>query len=288
MKNGQSILKILSIVFGLAGAVLASAGALVMALVSKLRLFAGVFCLVGCAFLLTALICYLVYQAGANKKAALLEAGTFVYAQITEIEMDVRQEITVDQITMHPYFILCRYVDAHGREYHFKSRRLLYNPSGLLLSDQIKVYVDLNRPGRYYVDTNEILPETAVLHKFKRSSEKNAENLIAGGKYITAKMCGVELIGMIKLGGIVTQRFLKLSEKMVRQMGLQIDEKGRVYAGYTILCKYTAKDGTIHVFASKCIRGEPKRPYIGGEVSVYYDGEGYRNYHVAAEGMKLS
>ncbi len=287
MKNGQSILKILSIIFAAAGVALVSAGALALTLVAELGLFAGVFCLVGFVFLLTAFICYLVYKTSAAKKAALIADGRFVYAQITEIEMDVRQEITVDQITMHPYFILCRYADGYGREYHFKSRRLLYNPSGLLMSDQIKVYVDLNRPDRYYVDTNEILPETAVLHKFKRDSEKNARNLIAGGTYITAKMCGVELIGMIKLGGIVTQRFLKLSEKMAGQMGLQVDEKGQVYIGYTILCKYTAKDGTIHIFASKCIQGEPKLPYIGDEVRVYYDGEGYRNYYVAAEGMKL-
>ena len=205
-----------------------------------------------------------------------------MYAQIVDIDVSPYQEIHVDRISMNPFFIRCRYTDNNGKTYDFKSGMLLYNPSGLLRSRQLKVYVDLSRPDNYYVDTNEILPEGAVLHKFKFDSENNAERLKAGGNYIQAVTCGVELAGRIKVNGMFKPGFLKLPQGM-ELPGLAADEKGRAFAGYTVLCRYDAPDGTVHIFASKGIWGEPDSPHVGEPVRVYYDGKGYRNYHVDME-----
>ncbi len=175
---------------------------------------------------------------------------------------------------------MCEYADGSGNQYSFKSGPLLYNPSGLLKSDQLKVYVNLSRPARYYVDTNEILPETAVLHKFKYDSARNAQQLIAAGKYLNAVTCGVEVVGRITVNGLAKPGFLKLPESIAKQFGLSLDERGRAFWGYTVLCRYTAKDGAVHIFASRGIRGEPDQTHIGEPVKVYYEGNNYRKYHV--------
>ena len=65
---------------------------------------------------------------------------------------------------MNPYFIVCKYVEANGKEYLFKSKSLLYNPSALITEKQLKVYVDLKNPKKYYVDTSLIAEEKNVLY----------------------------------------------------------------------------------------------------------------------------
>ncbi len=281
MKNGQSVLKLLALIFAGVSAVLL-AGGTAGALYSGIWLFASVMWLVGAVFLLTSGIVFAVYKRTEGKKRKLTAAGKYVYAQIVDIDVSPYQEIHVDRISMNPFFIRCRYTDNNGKTYDFKSGMLLYNPSGLLRSRQLKVYVDLSRPDNYYVDTNEILPEGAVLHKFKFDSENNAERLKAGGNYIQAVTCGVELAGRIKVNGMFKPGFLKLPQGM-ELPGLAADEKGRAFAGYTVLCRYDAPDGTVHIFASKGIWGEPDSSHVGEPVRVYYDGEGYRNYHVDME-----
>lgn len=241
---------------------------------------------IGLLFGLAAIVLIAVNKAGQNKKNALLTAGNYVMAEIVDIDIKVNQKIHYDTISMHPYFITCRYVDEAGNIYYFKSGNLLYNPSGLLKSNLLKVYVDLEKPGRYQVDTDSILPGNAVLHKFKYDSKGNAERLMQGGQYLTAVTCGVEHMGRIRISSVAAPMFLHMSENLAAKLDMGVDDKNRAYLGYTILCRYDAPDGTPHIFASTQIFGEAESDYIGQEVKVYYSGADYKRYHVDISGIQ--
>lgn len=284
--NGDSPLRLLGLIFGCIGA-----GLIVFALLLLLApefldadlflwLYPLVLFAVGAAFLLAGGICYFIYKTGRDKKNALLSEGAFVLAEVEDIDIDIHRTVRVDRIAMNPYFILCRHTDDAGNEYRFKSKGLLYNPSGLMKGSQIKVYVNLANPGRYYVDTNEILPEKAILHKFKFDSDENSNKLLRGGKYVLATTCGVELVGRIKVNGMFKPMLLKLPRYLSERIHVGTDEKGRSFLAYSVLCRYDAPDGDIHIFASKGVWGEPERDYVGDPVKVYYEGKNYRRYHV--------
>lgn len=172
-------------------------------------------------------------------------------------------------------------IDQNGNTYDFKSRPLLYNPSALIKDQRLKVYVNLQNPRKYVVDTDAILPSNAVLHKFKVMW--NAQELKKRGKYVTAATCGVELIGQILVRGCLKPMYLKLSDEAAKQFNMSRDSKNRVFMGYTVLCRYEAPDGVTHIFASKGGWGKPERSYIGEQVKVYYEGDNYRRYYVALE-----
>lgn len=116
-------------------------------------------------------------------------------------------------------------MEANGKEYLFKSKSLLYNPSVLITENQLKVYVDLKNPKKYYVDTSSILPDSAVLHKFKFDSRGKERALLKEGNYINAVTCGVELVGRIKVNSIVKPMFLKVTDSLSEQFKTPVDEK---------------------------------------------------------------
>lgn len=228
----------------------------------------------------------IVYYTKKNKRERLLAAGKYVYADIVDIDVNVNQRIKIDRISMNPYYIICQYTGTDGRVYRFRSRSLLYNPSGLIDQNQLKVYVDLAKPNKYYVDTNSILPDNAILHKFRYDSDRNAGMLVQRGYYIEAQTCGVELIGRIKVNGITKPMFLKMSDGMGKQFQIPTDEKNRTYMGYSVLCRYDAPDGRVHIFASKGQWGEPDREFKGNKVRVYYSGANFAQYHVALDTLQ--
>lgn len=176
---------------------------------------------------------------------------------------------------------------ANGKEYLFKSKSLLYNPSALITEKQLKVYVDLKNPKKYCVDTSSILPDSAVLHKFKFDSRGKERALLKEGNYINAVTCGVELVGRIKVNSIVKPMFLKVTDSLSEQFKVPVDEKNRAFVGYTVLCRYDAPDGKIHIFASRGQWGEPQRDYQGENVRVYYSGKNYESYHVDLNSIGL-
>lgn len=253
---------------------------------TALRLFGIIFG--GCCgiFLLAGAICMIVYYIKQNKRERLLAADRYVYADIVDIDVKVNQRVKIDRISMHPYFVTCKYTGANGNTYIFKSRSLFYNPSGLIDQNQLKVYVDLAKPDKYYVDTNSILPDNAMLHKFQYDSDRNAGMLVQRGYYIEAQTCGVEFIGRIKVNGITKSMFLKVSEGMGKQIQIPTDEKNRTYMGYSVLCRYDAPDGRVHIFASKGQWGEPDRAFKGEKVRVYYSGRNFEHYHVALDTIR--
>lgn len=280
MQNGKNILKTLGTIFlmlGIVGGLIAIVLLLFVPVVGKILAicFFGIFGV----FLLAGVICTGIYTMQKSKKEKLINNGYYIMAEVVDIDVNIHQKVTIDRISMNPYVITCRYVDEVGKEYFFKSKSLLYNPSALLKQNLLKVYVDLTKPKKYYVDTSTILPDNAILHKFKFDSNRNAENLMQEGRYIEAVTCGVELIGRISVNGIV-KAFLQLPMAAAEKIGVSLDEKGRAFIGYTVLCRYDAPDGKIHIFASKGIYGDPKREFVGDKVKVYYSGDNYKYYHV--------
>jgi len=242
-------------------------------------IFGSVFAGIGVFFGLFALGIFLVRKSQKDTRNSLMESGSYVMADIVDIDVNPTQSVQMGTMKMHPYFIACRYVDGNGKEYIFKSKSLYYNPSGLLKSNQLKVYVDLAKPNKYFVDTDAILPEHAVLHKWTFTTKGN-EHLIETGQYVQATTCGVEHHGRIRVSGICLPHFVEMSPELAEKFNMCVDEKGRGHIGYTILCRYDEPNGTPHIFASKMLFGDAQSDYLDMPVKVYYSGKGYKNYHV--------
>lgn len=264
MENGDDLQKKLGIVFLGAALIVGIYGFFLVLNTSSTRLYFWVLVL-GCAvgaLVITGAILLTVNTAKNSKSDGLIGSGKYVYADIVEVGVNMRQRLKIDQVFIHPYFIICQYTGQNGKTYRFKSRPLLYNPSGLISENRLRVYVNLERPDSYYVDTSSILPDSAVLHKFKIDSPTGAERMIRGGQHIEAVTCGVETTG---IG----------------------DKKSSVFARYTVLCRYDAPDGRVHIFASAIQWGEPDRAYCGERVRVYYSGMSMENYHVALDTIQM-
>lgn len=71
----------------------------------------------------------IIYTTKKGKKEKLIANGKYIYADIVDIDVNVYQKVQIDRISMNPYFIVCKYVEANGKEYLFKSKSLLYNHS---------------------------------------------------------------------------------------------------------------------------------------------------------------
>ena len=287
MENGASLLKKLGIIFLCIGTLGVSGSLILCFIVPSLWLFSIIFGSVLAVFFnrWNNLHDNLFYEK--RKKEKLIANGKYIYADIVDIDVNVYQKVQIDRISMNPYFIVCKYVEANGKEYLFKSKSLLYNPSALITEKQLKVYVDLKNPKKYYVDTSSILPDSAVLHKFKFDSRGKERALLKEGNYINAVTCGVELVGRIKVNSIVKPMFLKVTDSLSEQFKTPVDEKNRAFMGYTVLCRYDAPDGKIHIFASRGQWGEPQRDYQGENVRVYYSGKNYEPYHVDLNSIGL-
>lgn len=248
MENGVSLLKKLGIIFLCIGTLGVSGSLILCFIVPSLWLFSIIFGSVLAVFLIVGIICMLIYSTKKGKKEKLI---------------------------------------ANGKEHLFKSKSLLYNPSALITEKQLKVYVDLKNPKKYYVDTSSILPDSAVLHKFKFDSRGKERALLKEGNYVNAVTCGVELVGRIKVNSIIKPMFLKVTDSLSEQFRVPVDEKNRAFVGYTVLCRYDAPDGKIHIFASRGQWGEPQRDYQGEKVRVYYSGKNYESYHVDLNSIGL-
>ena len=77
------------------------------------------------------------------------------------------------------------------------------------------------RDRKYYVDTSSILPDSAVLHKFKFDSRGKERALLKEGNYVNAVTCGVELVGRIKVNRDVYKRQVK---QLLAPMKIRLEE----------------------------------------------------------------
>ena len=284
MKNKTNVLKLLSTIFFGIGLGLIVLGGLFFLIFVKITfefavIFSAVWAGMGVIFSLIALVMHLIYKNGADKKQKLKKAGQYVMADIVDIDENVNMSVQMGTKKMHPYFLYCQYVDGNGQPHLFKSGNLYYNPSGLLKSPQIKVYVDMANPKKYHVDTDSILPENAMLYKWEFSLKGNPK-LMESGNYVQAMTCGIEYQGRFRLNGVCASQFLKLPDALAEKLNTGLDDKDRSYLGYTILCRYDAPDGTPHIFASPMLFGEAKSDYIDMPIKVYIDGNNYKRYHM--------
>ncbi len=284
MKNKTNVLELLSKIFFGVGIGLVLLGATFFLTLKIINyafavIFGSIWAGMGVLFSLIALIMYLIFKNGADKKKSLKEAGQYVMADIVDIDENVNMSVQMGTKKMHPYFLYCQYVDGNGQPHLFKSGNLYYNPSGLLKSPQIKVYVDMANPKKYHVDTDSILPENAVLHKWEFSLNGNPK-IMERGNYVQAMTCGIEYQGRFRLNGVCASQFLKLPDALAEKLNTGLDDKNRSYLGYTILCRYDAPNGTPHIFASPMLFGEAKSDYIDMPVKVYVADDKYKNYHM--------
>ena len=146
MENGASLLKKLGIIFLCIGTLGVSGSMILCFIVPSLWLFSIIFGSVLAVFLIVGIICMIIYSTKKGKKEKLIANGKYIYADIVDIDVNVYQKVQIDRISMNPYFIVCKYVEANGKEHLFKSKSLLYNPSALITEKQLKVYVDLKNP----------------------------------------------------------------------------------------------------------------------------------------------
>ena len=83
----------------------------------------------------------------------LIQDGTLVHANIDEIRINPNVSVN----GFNPYVIECSYKDTSGGLYIFKSKNLYFNPSNLLDNQStIDVYLDMEDPKKYFVDTREL------------------------------------------------------------------------------------------------------------------------------------
>lgn len=93
-------------------------------------------------------------------KKAVLETGRRVYAKIDEVIKDYSYRVN----RRYPYRIICSYTDSMDVTHIFKSEPIWYNPSEMLGSDMVPVYVDTTDFSKYYVKIDEVITGKVMIH----------------------------------------------------------------------------------------------------------------------------
>ena len=80
--------------------------------------------------------------------------GELINAEIDDVDVNYNMAVN----GRHPYVIVCSWKDpSSGGLYQFRSNNLWFNPEKLLEGRKtIDVYVDMQNPKKYYVDTSDI------------------------------------------------------------------------------------------------------------------------------------
>lgn len=108
----------------------------------------------GCGFILVGVRMIKDFLKTVDIKKHVLKEGEKVEAQIKEIY--INENCTING--KHPYIIVCEWIHpSTGVTHKFKSKRFLNNPEKYLIGKTtMNVYVDMENPKMYYVDTEEI------------------------------------------------------------------------------------------------------------------------------------
>lgn len=279
----MNILLLLAAIFAPLGTIIIITGFALTIIKDDMFFLLG-FGLPGFAFLLTAIILWIVNASIKKKKTRIMElkkTGIAVMGQIQRVYMSASVSYHYESKTIYPYFIDCLAVNpVTGEQKIYRSDALFYNPSGFLKVNSLPVYFDL-QGNQYHVDTSPIIPEETVLHKFK--SGRFNSHLINKGQRITATVIGTELTGYINIASLTLP--VKLP-KAFQGINFPIDEFGYTHLGYSVLCAYTDPTGQLHIFASKDFWGKPERDYTGMWVNVYVNNN-YQNYYVDSEQLGI-
>ena len=122
MENGASILKKLGIIFLCIGTLGVSGSLILCFIVPSLWLFSIIFGSVLAVFLIVGIICMIIYTTKKGKKEKLIANGKYIYADIVDIDVNVYQKVQIDRISMNPYFIVCKYVEANASHFYIIHR----------------------------------------------------------------------------------------------------------------------------------------------------------------------
>ena len=114
-----------------------------------------VFSILGSAFLVLGCILLLIKVSRRKRQAALVAENRYVWAQICDIT--VNRNIQVNGRS--PVVFTARYSEG-GREHLFRSGNIRYYRDERLLGKQVRIYVPENGLKPYYMDVEELLPET--------------------------------------------------------------------------------------------------------------------------------
>lgn len=110
----------------------------------------------GAVFLVSGIIIFLLIKKKKRLKKKLLEDGTKVYAEISEVT--INGSYTVNGT--NPFIIICKWVDPlTGLFYFYKSENMWFNPEPILRDRNIKqlpVYIDRENPKNYVVSLEEL------------------------------------------------------------------------------------------------------------------------------------
>ena len=121
----------------------------------ELRVVGSVFTALGSVFLVLGCVFLLILAARRKRQAALVAENRYIWAQICDIT--VNRNIQVNGRS--PVVFIARYSEG-GQEHLFRSHNIRYYRDERLLGRQVRVYIPENGFKPYYMDVEELLPET--------------------------------------------------------------------------------------------------------------------------------
>lgn len=156
-KRGLTIIILESIIFSFVGIIFMLVGGIIPAenIEGDAGAFRAIFCGLGAVLLIAGVLCMCLEIRTRVRNNRLINSGQYIMAEISEITMNY----TISVNRSHPYIVICRYQDMYGNIHLFKSRNLFFDPAPLLKDQMVRVYVEGENYGHYYMDIDEILPE---------------------------------------------------------------------------------------------------------------------------------
>jgi len=121
----------------------------------ELSIVGTAFTAIGSVFLILGCVFLLIQTARRRRQAALVAENRYIWAQICDIT--VNRNIQVNGRS--PVVFIARYSEG-GQEHLFRSHNIRYYRDERLLGRQVRVYIPENGFKPYYMDVEELLPET--------------------------------------------------------------------------------------------------------------------------------
>ena len=120
-----------------------------------LPIVGSVFTVLGTVFLVLGCIFLLIRASRRRRREALVAENRYIWAQICDITVNRNIQIN----GRSPVVFTARYSEG-GREHLFRSGNIRYYRDERLLGKQVRVYIPESGFKPYYMDAEELLPET--------------------------------------------------------------------------------------------------------------------------------
>lgn len=170
-------LGIIGLIFTPIGALFCGIGIATALLVNdeEAFIFGLIYTPIGAVFLILGLLFLYLQRRKEKMQKQIREAGNYIMATVDRVICNTN--LTYNN--MHPYIVYCNYVDERGIMHHFKSRNIMFNPTGMFRDNQVRVFVDPANLKHYDVDIDSILPNT-VIHTINGYQSKNKGVFLCG------------------------------------------------------------------------------------------------------------